>query len=202
MLLVNTEFCLLQQPSKVCANISFPTIAGVEALRAALTAPAMLRSAAGKETNVPVIWDSGASILISPDKANFVGPIESAGVMTHLQGLAKGLRISGRGYVLWTFTDDHGMLRLLKLPAYYVPSAQVRLLGTSSLLQTYRGEALTGTDKHLRLSGVAGDTRRGPVTARVNPANNLPTSFAYSYQALQVGDKALTATVNEVVRVN
>ena len=94
------------------------------------------------------------------------------------------------------------MLRLLKLPAYYVPSAQVRLLGTSSLLQTYRGEALTGTDEHLRLSGVAGDTRRGPVTARINPANNLPMPFAYSYQALQVGAKAITTTVSEVSRAN
>ena len=78
----------------------------------------------------------------------------------------------------------------------------MRLLGTSSLLQTYRGEALTGTDEHLRHSGVARDTRRGPVTARVNPANNLPMSFAYSYQALQVGAKALTATVSEVSCAN
>ena len=62
MLLVNTKFRLLQQPSEVCANISFPTIAGVEALRAALTAHAMLRSAEGKETNVQETLPNSGSV--------------------------------------------------------------------------------------------------------------------------------------------
>ena len=38
-----------------------------------------------------VIWDSGASILVSYDKHDFVGPLKKPGFATQLKGIAKGL---------------------------------------------------------------------------------------------------------------
>jgi hypothetical protein len=63
-----------------------------------------------------VIWDSGASISISPHVRDFVGELHPAPSWVHLKGLAKGLTIKGMGYVAWAVMDTKGMLRMLKLP--------------------------------------------------------------------------------------
>jgi hypothetical protein len=65
----------------------------------------------------PVIWDSGASISITPDRKDFVGPFNTPDHITQLQGIAKGLRIEGQGHVLWTMQDTLGKQRLIKVPA-------------------------------------------------------------------------------------
>ncbi len=52
-----------------------------------------------KTATFPVIWDSGASISITPDCKDFVGPINTPGPITQLQGIAQGLRIEGLGHV-------------------------------------------------------------------------------------------------------
>ena len=45
--------------------------------RMALQAPAKFRNAMKKESTFSIIWDSGASISISPNKDDFVGPMSS-----------------------------------------------------------------------------------------------------------------------------
>ena len=108
-----------------------------------------------KNPTFPVIWDSGASVTISPHRCNFVGPIKAPPLHLSLRGIAKGLRIEGVGHVAWAFVADNGMLRTLKVPAYLVTKSQARLLATTSLLQTYPGETITQTSTHLQLSGGA-----------------------------------------------
>ena len=86
-----------------------------------------------KETHFDVIWDTGASLSISPCKDDFVGPIEKVTFSNKISGIGSGVRIAGRGYVRWCFIDAHGSLRALKLPAYYVPNSKDNLLvGLSS----------------------------------------------------------------------
>jgi hypothetical protein len=82
----------------------------------------------------PVIWDSGASVTISPEKLNFVGTISRPSTITQLNGIAKGLQIEGEGKLHWSFHNATGNLRTLELPAYFVPKIKVRLLTTTSLL--------------------------------------------------------------------
>jgi len=62
---------------------------------------------------------------ITHDKRDFVGPLKSPGFKTQHKGIAKGLRIEGHGHVMWAMHDTEGMLRLIKLPAYYVPKCKV-----------------------------------------------------------------------------
>jgi hypothetical protein len=104
--------------------------------RVALQAPAKFRNAMKKELTFSIIWDSGASISILPNKEDFVGPMTSPGIGTRLKGIAKGLSIQGKGYVMWPVLNTSGQLRALKVPACYVPQARVRLLSTTSLLQS------------------------------------------------------------------
>ena len=132
-----------------------------------------------------VIWDSGASISISPSRDDFVGPISSVPSTARINGLLKGAKIAGKGYVAWSFIDKTGMLRTVKLPAYYLPQAKVRLLSTTSLLQHYPSESIHQNDKGLYLSGSQtgplpwDGVRTNGIDVLVDPSTNLPTALAY-----------------------
>ncbi|KAI2506518.1 hypothetical protein MHU86_7928 [Fragilaria crotonensis] len=135
-------------------------------LRMALQAPARMREALGPKANTsPIIWDSGASISITPDLSDFEGPVTSPGTITQLKGIAKGLQIKGQGEVTWA---------------------------------TYPDETITIEPNRLTLSGVPNDANRGPVTANVNPQNNLPTSEAYNATDPFKAADALVSIVNTV----
>ena len=140
----------------------------------------------------PVIWDSGASITISPDRRGAISPPST---ITQLNGIAKGQRIEGEGKVHWSFHDSSGKLHTLELPAYYVPKIRVRLLSTTSLLQTAYSEETIKVEAHqLTMSGIEGDSNRSSIVALVNPDNNLPTSQASRQPAVLPAAECLNST--------
>jgi hypothetical protein len=177
-------------------NLGLSPVDNAATLRMALQAPHCFRQAFPKEAMMSIIWDSGASLSISFDKSDFVGELHPAGAITRLQGIAKGLRIEGKGHVLWPMLDVRGQLRLIKLPAFYAPSCKVRLLSTTSLLQTYPDETIKVDATQMRLSGLASDPTRGAVIAAVNPRNNLPMATSYRYDAVEAGPLALSAAIS------
>jgi hypothetical protein len=87
------------------------------------------------------------------------------------QPISAEVRIEGVGHVAWTFLDCRGMLRMLKLPAYYAPMAGVRLFSTLSLLQEYPNEFLNA-DR----SGVHLLADKEPRTASKRPWTHRRTS--------------------------
>jgi hypothetical protein len=91
-----------------------------------------------------------------------------------------------------------GMLRVIKVPAYHVPGCKVRLLSTSSLLQTYTREQIILDDIKLTLSGESIDPTRGAVIAMINPSNNLPTSQFYSQSDINVPVQVLQTNLTTV----
>ena len=135
---------------------------------------------------------------MSFDKRDFVGPLTKPKLMTHLKGIAKGLTIAGEGHVLWAMHDTKGMLRLVKVPAFYVPKCRARLLSTTSLLQTYPGEKVDLEVDKATLSGMPSIHGRGSVVARVDPTNNLPTSLAYRYDDTVDAAEALMSAITTV----
>ena len=171
-------------------------------LRMALQSTDRFSESMPKAATFPVIWDSGASISITHDRKDFVGPIKAPGTITQLQGIAKGLRIEGQGHVMWSMIDTFGNIRLIKVPAYLVSKIKVRLLSTTSLLQAYPDETITIEAHQLTLSGSALDPSRGQVVARVNPANNLPTSDAHCSVDTPKAVAALNFTLNTVHESN
>jgi hypothetical protein len=138
-----------------------------------------------KQKLLKVTWDSGASVSISHDRADFVGLIDES-PNERLSGLADGVAVAGRGHVAWSFLDTKGMLRTLKLPAYYVPASGMRLLSTTSLLQHYPNEFLMGDQRGLQLSGTFGTPEAGTkptngVEATYDPQTNLPVAYTFDY---------------------
>ena len=149
-----------------------------------------------------MIWDSSASLSILNSKDDFVGDFKPAPIWVWLQGLAKGLKIEGEGHVLWAIMDTKGMLRMLKLPAYYVPKSPVCLLSTTSLLQTYSGETILMEPHELTLSGLHSNPLRSQVVVRIDPTNNLPMSLIYHYEAPERAIEALANTLTVVSNDN
>ena len=170
------------------------------ALKMALQAPLRFRNsiaATSSNVNIPIIWDSGASVSISPIRSDFT-TLDTPSNPMRLSGIAKNLAIKGIGMVEWMIHDANGTLRTLQLPAYYVPGVKVRLLSTTSLLQTYPNETICVEASQLTLSGVYGDPTKSSVHVRINPETNLPTSNAYNPDDTKLAVAALIATVNEV----
>lgn len=190
---------LLSQVNMAAADVNGNVPNG---FKAALQAPARLRDAMPKHATFAVIWDSGASLSVSPDERDFVGPMTKPAIWTRLKGLAKGLVVQGQGHVLWAVLDTTGMLRLLKVPAFYVPRASTRLLSTTSVLQTYEGEKIELEADKATLSGIPTDPTRGTVIARVNPKNNLPITLAYRYDDTETAVDALSSMVTVVEQEN
>jgi hypothetical protein len=59
---------------------------------------------------------------------------------------------------MWAARNMEGLLRVMKVPPYHVPGCKIRLLNTSSLLQTYIGEQIMILDEvKLTLSGESND---------------------------------------------
>jgi len=77
---------------------------------------------------VPLVFDTGASITITPIKTDFIGPIKP---VQHVQikGIASGLQAAGIGDVSYSFVNDSGATQTLCLRnCLYVPDCVVRLI--------------------------------------------------------------------------
>ena len=81
--------------------------------------------------------DSGASLSISPDKTDFVGHIQPLDLT--LGGMARGMKIAGKGTVEWTFTTTNRTTLTVKTLCYYVPECKTRLLSPQQLFNKAKG---------------------------------------------------------------
>ena len=154
-----------------------------------------------KDGSFPIIWDSGASISVTNNKANFLTFTKVSPRHINMMGVAQGLKFSGFGEVLWSFLDEKGTLHSFKLPALYIPSATTRRLSTTSLLQSYTGELIQQTGHGMRLSSTS-DGQRNAVEATINPNNNLPTNTGYSYGKVMETANTLIYTVSTTAASN
>lgn len=166
----------LHSIQKMAAEVHMAKVESSESLsstllRMALQAPSRFRTAMKKESTFRVVCDSGASLSVSNVRDDFVGPLEKPSTLLQLKGIAKGLRIEGVGHVMWAVPDITGQLRMIKVPAYYVPKCRARLLSTTSFLQTYAGEIITSDANKMTFSGVPNVPTRRAVVAFVDQTN-------------------------------
>jgi hypothetical protein len=84
-------------------------------------------------SETPIVFDTGASVSVSPREDDFVS-WESKGDQNHyMNGLSASTKVLGVGKVRWTIYDDKGFRRDIVTRAYYVPAARVRLLSPQRL---------------------------------------------------------------------
>jgi hypothetical protein len=85
-----------------------------------------------------VIFDTGASLTISPHWSDFLD-VKPLAKRTQLGGMGKGLEIEGIGDLVWTFDATDGSVVEIRTNAYYVPGAKARLLSPQKLFDNKRG---------------------------------------------------------------
>ena len=89
----------------------------------------------------PIIFDTGASITITPFRDDFISFDANAG-STRLQGITASAACKGEGTVRFLIIADDGTSRTIETRALYVPDATVRLLS----IQTYCKETTNGAE--------------------------------------------------------
>ena len=75
-----------------------------------------------------VIWDTGATMAITHEKADFIGEIAPTKIPLTLGGIASGLRIEGVGMVEWGFIANDGSFFMIKIPVFHVPTSSQCIL--------------------------------------------------------------------------
>ena len=93
----------------------------------------------GGGTRKPVIFDTGASLGITYDKADFYGPLTVPEGDLCLGGMAKGLKIEGIGPVSWSFQNPNGSDVQIRSQCYYVPETKARLISPQRLFNKRKG---------------------------------------------------------------
>ena len=124
----------------------------------------------------PVIFDTGASLAITYDKADFDDPLTVPNGDLRLGGMANGLRIEGVGSVTYTFSNGENDDVVVRSMAYYVPKAKARLLSPQQLFDastgmqgSYKGDQ---TSFRLHLKGSAS------LIVEYDDRNSLPVGYA------------------------
>ena len=111
-----------------------------------------------KESVSSIIWDSDSSNSITNNKTDFHGTLKPC-PYKHLKvkGVAQAIKVHGQGTVLWSVLGEAGMLRILKVPALYIPDAKVKLLSFNSLGDVYPEETVTFHPQGATMTGVPGN---------------------------------------------
>lgn len=144
------------------------------------TDPYAMLNLMGTDRCFRIIWDTGASISISHDAADFVGGIKPLTRRIQMDGIASGLEVCGQGIVRWCVLDTKGKVRVLELPALYIPAGKQRLMSITSLSKVYSGEEVSFNAHRGLLTGVKNNPDRQAVVVLVDPRTDLPTSTAFN----------------------
>jgi hypothetical protein len=91
------------------------------------------------DSRAPIIFDTGASLAITPNQHDFVEPPTSLSRPLTLGGMANDLEIKGTGTVVWNFYAADGSDIQLLTQAYWVPNSKARLLSPQKLFNKKKG---------------------------------------------------------------
>ena len=93
----------------------------------------------------PVIFDTGASVSVSPHAKDFVSWIHRTKGRNKLSGLSNNTEVAGVGIVEWTVKDDRGRSIISALAHITYPSATVRLLSPQQYFKEQNDGKMTVT---------------------------------------------------------
>ena len=139
------------------------------------------------DTNgAPIIFDSGASISITPYAEDFIGEIDydvDTSGNKQLLGISSATQIIGVGKMSLTVYTDTGARRNLITTAYLVPDARIQLLSICRYREQYPRE---GCSFIISDNGCSFTFPRsmggGKITFDYRGSNYIPRATAYSQQ--------------------
>lgn len=118
--------------------------------------------------DMPIVFDTGCSLSITPFKEDFVDDLGEPDCK-EMKGLADSTRIEGMGTVEWTVRDLYGQVGTIRTKAYLIPQATIRLFSPQEyIFENHRTQA------NLSRSGVHLTTKEGTLSFPWNDHTNLP----------------------------
>jgi hypothetical protein len=123
---------------------------------------------------IPIVIDTGASISISGEKADFYDGITDVDPTLTIHGLNHAIQVQGIGKVRWKIKDQIGQVAVIETTAYYIPDDKVRLFSP----QLYFIEEQDGELRMMK-DGVTLQTAHDKVRLSfpINDQNNLPMAL-------------------------
>ena len=95
--------------------------------------------------DLPVVFDTGATISVSPDIRDFIKYDEVP--MTGITNITGHSSVRGKGTVKWIIYDDDGFPHEIVTEGYFVPDAKVRLFSVQQYVGKNKGYFHMGKDK-------------------------------------------------------
>ena len=124
----------------------------------------------------PVIFDTGASLAITPEIADFDSPLTIPEGELWLGGVAKALHIEGVGVVTWSLNHTDGTEMAIQSSGYFVTKAKAQILSPQQLFDKATGiKVYYRVDHHsfqLVIDGCA------PLVIDYDECNSLPIGYA------------------------
>jgi hypothetical protein len=128
------------------------------------------------ESRAPVVFDTGASLAITPNQHDFVEPPTSLSHPMTLGGMENDLEIKGIGIVAWTFDAADGSEIKLLTQEYWVPNSKARLMSPQKLFNKKSGTfgQYQGDEESFRL--ILNDNP--PIDITFEIISSLPIGYA------------------------
>ena len=127
-----------------------------------------------KSSEMPIVFDTGASFSVTPLASDFVTPLEAPSV-SNMTGLADSVKIAGVGWVEWPIRDMFGRVHTVRTRAYHVPVATIRLFSPQSYFQESDTKLGKGEFDHESLTFTTSDGSK--LQFPYHPGSNLPIMF-------------------------
>ncbi|GFH61161.1 hypothetical protein CTEN210_17637 [Chaetoceros tenuissimus] len=152
----------------------------------------------------PILFDSGASVSLSPHKEDFINftPIQPnkrtiSGISTSPE------QVLGTGTMKCIVYTDTGYRREILTEALYVPTAQLRILSVCKYQEEHRGEGCSFTldDDGCRFT-LPSSLGGGTITFNYRSTNYIPTTTSYTQQFMKSMDSSSQCVFNVVERNN
>ena len=153
------------------------------------------------DNGAPIIFDSGASITITPFKEDFIGKLQTDDASIgkkQLLGISASSAVKGVGNIHLLVYTDTGAKREIITEALYVPDARVRLLSVCRYREDNAGQKCSFV---LNDNGCVftfpKSTGGGRITFDYRGSNYIPKTTAYAQQF----GKSLTSSANAAFMV-
>lgn len=117
--------------------------------------------------DMPCIWDTGASIGLTPFKSDFIDYQKLENV--HVKDIARKNKVLGVGTVMWKFFTRSGREVFLPLVCYHVEHAEIRLMSPQQYFKNHGGSA-TISDHTVSMTLPDGEI----IDIPIDPRSNLP----------------------------
>ncbi len=136
-----------------------------------------------KGWDIPIVLDTGASFSLTPVKSDFVTSIRPCDIKS-MTGITDSVRVEGIGEVEWPIRDMNGKPGLIRVQAYYIPQATIRLFSPQSYFQKHSSGSCYFDAKVTKLTQNDGSV----LTFEYNRESNLPLLWPAD-TSLQVNER-------------